>query len=178
MSQPESVKGNSVSVIRSESGSGLQARPSELTVLIATVDSTICNSMRELLQTYSLKTIWVKGLNEMRAVLAKKRVAACFCGPWLVDGTYRDAIGLLKCQPVEIPAIVVCDPACTHEYRDYFAALNIRAVDFICYPYRRSDMNRILRAAIVERFQSARLQSSMGEAGKGLGNQLGVYKAV
>jgi DNA-binding NtrC family response regulator len=101
-----------------------------------------------MLDIYPLRTIWAKGVAEVRDVLARERVAACFCAFWLVDGTYRDVVRHLKCQPVEIPAIVVCGPACPLEYKDSFAALNIRAFDFICYPYPKSDVARMLRSAI------------------------------
>src|ERR1700683_2251304 len=138
-------------VVRHESGGSRQEALAKPIVLVATVDSTISKTMGELLQMYPLRTIWAKGVDEVRAVLATENVAACFCGFWLIDGTYRDVVRLLKRQPMEIPAIIVCEPACPHEYRDYLAALNIRAFDFICDPYRKSDMDRILRAAISER---------------------------
>jgi DNA-binding NtrC family response regulator len=150
MNQPAPANANPLSFMGHESGQSLQPTLTRPTVLVATVDSTISSGMRELLQMYPLKTIWAKGVAEVRAVLAKERVAACFCGFWLVDGTYRDVVRHLKRQPVEIPAIVVCGPACPYEYRDYLAALNIRAFDFICYPYRKSELERILRAAISE----------------------------
>jgi hypothetical protein len=47
--------------------------------------------------------------------------------------------------------IIVCAPECPQEYRDDLAALNIRAFDFICYPYRRIDLERILDSAIAFR---------------------------
>jgi phage tail sheath gpL-like len=78
-----------------------------------------------------------------------------------VDGTYRDVVRLLKRQPVEIPATIVCEPACPNEYRDYLAALNIRAFDFICHPYRKTDLERILQATLSERAAAARLRGSM-----------------
>jgi len=130
------------------------------TVLLATVDMTLGHSILELLQMYPVKTIQARGVDEVRGVLAKETVTACFCGFWLVDGTYRDVVRLLKRQPQEIPAIIVCAPACPHEYRDYLAALNIRAFDFICHPYRKTDMERILRAAISKRGQSGAIQGS------------------
>jgi len=148
MGQLAHVNGNPVGVVTHEFGKLSQKTPSLPTILVATVDTTISNSMHELLQLYPLKTIWAKGVDEVRAVLAKESVAACFCGFWLVDGTYRDVVRHLKHQPVEIPAIIVCEPNCPHEYRDYLAALNIRAFDFICHPYRKSDLERILRGAI------------------------------
>ena len=130
------------------------------TVLLATVDTTLGHSILELLEMYPVRTIQAKGVDEVRGVLAKESVTACFCGFWLVDGTYRDVVRLLKRQPLEIPAIIVCAAACPHEYRDYLAALNIRAFDFICHPYRKTDMERILRAAISKRSESAIVQSS------------------
>ncbi len=171
------VNGNHGSVIRHESTESLQSIPAQPTVMVATVDPAINNSMRELLEMYPLKTIWAKSTDEVRAGLARESVAACFCGFWLVDGTYRDVVRHLKRQPVEIPAIIVCAPACPHEYRDYLAALNIRAFDFICHPYRKTDLERILRAAFSQRHQSARFQSSVGNPAKGLENEPGLRKA-
>src|ERR1700689_3287475 len=118
------------------------------TVLIATNDSEIQKNISSLLQLFSVKTLWAKGLEEVKSVLSRESVAACFCGFWLVDGTYRDVVRHLRSQPAEIPAIIVCDPSCPHEYRDYLAALNMRAFDFICHPYRKPDIERVLRSAI------------------------------
>ena len=117
--------------------------------------------MGALLEMYPLRTLWAKSVGEVRASLAKENLAACFCGFWLVDGTYRDVVRLLKRQPVEVPAIIVCEPACTDEYRDYLAALNIRAFDFICHPYRKTDLERILQATLSQRALAARLRGSM-----------------
>lgn len=160
-----------LSFIRHESASSLHNEVAKPTVLVATVDTAITSSIRELLEMYPLRMIWVKGVDEVRAVLAKENVAACFCGFWLVDGTYRDVVRHLKRQLVEIPAIIVCAPACPHEYRDYLAALNIKAFDFICHPYRKSDMERILRTAIFERGQLLRAQNPAGTPADALGNR-------
>jgi len=131
------------------------------TVLVATVDPVISDSMRDLLRMYPLRTLWAKCVGEVRALLAKENAAACFCGFWLMDGTYRDVVRLLKRRPVEIPAIIVCEPACPNEYRDYLASLQIRAFDFICHPYRKTDLERILQATLSERAHAARLRGSM-----------------
>jgi DNA-binding NtrC family response regulator len=123
----------------------IQSQP---TVLVATNDSEIQRNMSDILQLFPLKTIWAKGLEEVKFVLGRENVAACFCGFWLVDGTYRDVVRHLRLQTAEIPTIIVCAPSCPHEYRDYLAALNIRAFDFICHPYRKSDIETILRSAM------------------------------
>ena len=57
--------------------------------------------------------------------------------------------------------IIVCAPACPQEYRDYLAALNIRAFDFICHPYRRIDLERILDSASALRKNAFRAPTSV-----------------
>src|SRR6202046_1193500 len=120
----------------------------QATVLVATNDLEIRESIAELLQLFPLRTVWAKGLEEVKSVLARESVTACLCGFWLVDGTYRDVVRHLKLQRAESPAGVVCAPACPHEYSEYLAALKIKAFDFICHPYLKTDMERILRSAI------------------------------
>ena len=120
----------------------------EATILLATVDPDIRASMSLLLKNYNVKAVSVTGLEELRLALARENISACFCGFWLVDGTYRDVVRQLRRQPNEIPVIVVCAPGCSQEYRDYLAALNMRAFDYICHPYRKADLERILHSAV------------------------------
>lgn len=117
-------------------------------VLLATVDPEIRSSIVELLETFPIQIRQVRAVDEVRMAIARENVLACFCGFWLTDGTYREVVRYLRRQPREIPAIIVCAPACPHEYGDYLAALNIRAFDFICHPYKRTDLERILDSAI------------------------------
>ena len=120
----------------------------EATILLATVDPDIRVSMSGLLDSYKVKAVSVTRLEELRLALSRETISACFCGFWLVDGTYRDVVRQLRRQAVEIPVIVVCAPGCSEEYRDYLAALNIRAFDYICYPYRKADLERVLHSTI------------------------------
>jgi DNA-binding NtrC family response regulator len=161
MDQAAAVSKNPATVLHRESAAQIQPSSEQPVVLLATTDPVISYSMGALLQMYPLRTIWAKGVGEVRALLAKENVAACFCGFWFGDGTYRDVVRLLKHQPVEVPAIIVCEPACPNEYRDYLAALNIRAFDFICHPYRKTDLERILQATLSERARAARLRGSL-----------------
>lgn len=133
-------------------------RPS---ILLATTDLEIRRTMEELLQSYTINILWATGMEEIKSALAKQGVAACFCGFWLVDGTYRDVVRRLKRQRAEIPVIIVCAPTCPQEYWDYLAALNIRAFDFICHPYRRIDLERILHSAMALRDQPSQMLASV-----------------
>jgi DNA-binding NtrC family response regulator len=161
MDQAAAVTNKPATVLHRESTLQFQLSAAQPVVLVATTDPVISYSMGALLELYPLRTLWAKSVGEVRALLAKENVAACFCGFWLVDGTYRDVVRLLKRQPVEVPAIIVCEPACPNEYRDYLAALIIRAFDFICHPYRKTDLERILQATLSERAHAARLRGSM-----------------
>ncbi len=138
---------------RSEAQSQLRTGqvPGRPTILLGTIDSQIRQKMGELLQDYTINTLWATGIEEVRSALAQEDVVACFCGFWLVDGTYRDVVRHLKHQRADVPMIIICAPECPQEYRDYLAALNIRAFDFICYPYRRIDLERILDSAVALR---------------------------
>jgi DNA-binding NtrC family response regulator len=149
----------------------------QATVLVATNDVEIRECISELLQLFPLRTVWAKGLEEVKSILARESITACFCGFWLVDGTYRDVVRHLKLQPVEIPAIIVCAPSCPHEYRDYLAALNIRAFDFICHPYRKTDMERILRSAIDAHDGSERLRVSSTASSTSMPSLSGLRRA-
>ena len=174
MNQPVISGGKNTGVLRHEAVEPIESILARQTVVVATAESAISASMRDLLQEYPLRTVWVRGVDEVRAVLARETVAACFCGFWLIDGTYRDVVRHLKRQPVQIPAIVVCAPSCPQEYRDYLAALNLRAFDFLCHPYRKADLERILRAAISERGQSVRVTQ---DSVRGVAQQAALRKA-
>ena len=136
------------------------AIPDRSSIVLATTDTQILDGMGELLRGYRVNTIWARGIREVQTALAEQDVLACFCGFSLVDGTYRDVARLLKSRRAELPMIVVCSPECPQEYRDYLAALNIRAFDFICHPYRHLDLERILESVVALRHAPARTAPS------------------
>lgn len=119
-------------------------------VLIATVDPDIQNGLADLLEVASINAIWVGSVEDMKIVVARERerIVACLCGFWLQDGTYREVIRHLRRERLDIPAIIVSAPACPHEYREYLAAMNLGALDFLCHPYQQSDFERMLESAI------------------------------
>jgi DNA-binding NtrC family response regulator len=118
------------------------------TILIATVAPEICNDLKELLQTFSFNTIWAKGVEAAKSTLARERVVACLCGFWLQDGTYRELVRYIWREKMELPVILVSEPDCPREYRDYLAAINIGTLDFLCHPYRKSDLEGMLGLAL------------------------------
>jgi DNA-binding NtrC family response regulator len=154
-----------------------QASSKQPSILLATIDSDIRRSMEELLQNYRITTLWASGMEEIKSALAKEDVAACFCGFWLVDGTYRDVVRHLKSERADVPVVIICAPACPQEYRDYLAALNIRAFDFICHPYRRIDLERILNSAMALRDRPAEMPASPANASADSPDSYGLRRA-
>jgi DNA-binding NtrC family response regulator len=128
--------------------------------LIATVDPEIQEGLADLLQIASINAIWVSSVGDVKTLVARERIAACLCGFWLQDGTYREVIRHLRRQRMDIPAIIVSGPACPHEYRDYLAAMNLGALDFLCYPYQKFDFERMLESAIAAHSRSMHQESS------------------
>jgi DNA-binding NtrC family response regulator len=138
--------------------------PGRARIVLATTDPQIREGMGELLRGYRVNAIWARGIEEVRAALAEEDVLACFCGFWLLDGTYRDVVRLLKHRHAAVPMVIVCSPECPQEYRDYLAALNIRAFDFICHPYRNMDLERILDSLVALRSTPARSSAPAAQA--------------
>jgi len=80
----------------------------------------------------------VKVLEEVKSVLAREKVSVCFCGFWLLDGTYRDVVRHLRLRRAEIPAVIVCALHARRLSRLSCSAEHQR-VRFICHPYQKSD---------------------------------------
>ena len=161
MNSAVALKERVENILRRKSDVGGEHTPGRPTVLIATVDPEIRSGLSELIQSFSLNPIWLKGVEAAKSALARERIAACLCGFWLQDGTYRELVRHIRRERVEIPVIIVSAPACPNEYRDYLAAMNIGALDFLCYPYRKLDLERMLRSAVGAYTRSMRQQGSV-----------------
>ena len=116
-------------------------------ILVATNDIEIRRDISPILEAFPVKAVWAEGIEGVKRVLSRQKISLCLCGFWLLDGTYRDVVRLLRFQCGEVPAVIVCAPSCPDAYRDYLSALKISAFDFISHPYRTSDMEKILQSA-------------------------------
>lgn len=130
--------------------------PEAPTILVASSDSLVSDSLARLLEPYLINTVWVKGLADAKIWLATEKIAACLCGFWLKDGTCREFVKQTKRESSEIPVIFMSSPACENEYREYLEAMNTGAFDFLCYPYRRLELERMLRRAVTMHARAAR----------------------
>ncbi len=131
-----------------------QNAPDRPNILIAAADPEIRTGLTALLQGFLVNAIWVNGVEHAKRLLGKERIAACLCGFWLQDGTYRELIRHMRRERIGASIIIVSAPACPNEYRDYLAAMNIGVLDFLCYPYQRFDFERMLESAVGNHYGS------------------------
>jgi len=117
-------------------------------VVIASANPEIRNQMARLLLEESLNVILVGGLEEFKMVLEYENVVACLCGFHLSSGVSRDVVDQAHQQPIEIPVVMVSAPSNANEYEEYLASLNFGAFDFVCHPYRASEVRNIVWSAI------------------------------
>ena len=126
----------------------IQPSPGRHTVLIATMDTEIREALADLLEFAAINAIWVGSVEDVKAIISRERITACLCGFWLQDGTYREVVRHLRREGIQIPMIILSAPAYPQEYRDYLAAMNLGALDFLAYPYQKRDFERMLESAI------------------------------
>lgn len=117
-------------------------------VMIVTTDSKLHSALAAILQARGISVEWVRGVDSAKALLERHTIAACLCGFGLEDGNYKDIVKLAKRQTPEMPVIIVSTPCSANEYGEYLAAMNSGAFDFLCYPYQKREVERILRLAV------------------------------
>lgn len=148
MSPAAALKERAAGSYKRRAITAIQHTPGRPTVLIATIDPEIQEALTQLLECSSINAIWVGSVEDVKTVIARENVAACLCGFWLQDGTYREVIRHLRRERMDIPAIIVSSPTCPQEFRDYLAAMNLESLHFLCYPYERADFEKILSPAV------------------------------
>ena len=136
--------------------SGPREIPDAPTVLVAAIDWQVRIGLSTVLPCFTINTVWVASVAEATRVLESKDISTCLCGFWLEDGTFKDLARHMRRLETKVPVIAVSAPACRNEYRDYLAAMNIGAFDFLCHPYQKSDVNRVLRQAITAHTRQGR----------------------
>jgi DNA-binding NtrC family response regulator len=117
-------------------------------LLIVSADPQLRNDLSEAIDGRWSRIQSATGADSAKRLLAFNRIAACLCGFELEDGSYRDVVKFAKRQNTEIPVIIVSTPNCPNEYREYLAAMNAGAFDFLCYPYQKREVERMLGLAV------------------------------
>jgi DNA-binding NtrC family response regulator len=118
------------------------------TVMIATADSEVRDALAGILEGRGVNVEWVKGVEEAGSLIGGDSVAVCLCGFGLEDGSYKEVVKLGKRRTPELPVIIISTPSSPNEYGEYLSAMNAGAFDFLCHPYQKHEVERILRLAV------------------------------
>jgi DNA-binding NtrC family response regulator len=122
--------------------------PGRPTVLIASLDGDIRTGLSQTLPRFPINTVWAKSVDEARNVLATMNIAACFCEIWLQGGTCRELIWLVRRKSADMPVIIVSSSNSSNEYCEWLAAMKMKALYFLTYPNRQSDIERFIQLAM------------------------------
>lgn len=120
------------------------------TAVIATRDAGIRKALSEILDRCGIRAEFACGFAALADLFAAKGPAVCLCGFALEDGTYRDVVKFCKRRSPEVPVIIASTSDSANEYDEYLASMNAGAFDFLCYPYEKREVQRILRLAMQE----------------------------
>ena len=141
----EKLRGESQAIPRKRAA----AAESVVTILVASEDDSVRQTLCDLLSGYHIDTLAVASIDGAKSLLALKRIAVVLSGVSLEGGSYRDVLAEVKEKAPGIPVIVVSTPASSDEYRDYLASVNSGAFDFVCHPYQKAELERILHLALL-----------------------------
>jgi DNA-binding NtrC family response regulator len=148
-------------VLKEGTPASAEGSPWRLKILAATIDPDIRNSLTELLEGFSIDAVWLKSVEAAKNLLSREKIAACFCGFWLQDGTYRQLVNHIRQMRVATPVIIVSGPACPEESRDFLAAMNLGSINFLAYPFDKGDLKRIFQFATEIEHMPAGRESSL-----------------
>lgn len=126
----------------------LQYRNPVESAVIATQDAKIRKALSEILDRCGVGVEFAFGFAALAELFKVKGPAVCLCGFALEDGTYRDVVKFCKRRSPEVPVIIASTSDSANEYDEYLASMNAGAFDFLCYPYEKREVQRILRLAI------------------------------
>src|SRR5580698_5999750 len=87
-------------------------------VLVGSAELQVSDGLKNLLKQHEIDVLWARSVGEVKIALNDEDVAAFFCGFWLLDGTYRDVMSLLKQKRSNLPFVIVSGPNQPQGYMD------------------------------------------------------------
>lgn len=128
-------------------GSNLGLRNERVSVLIVSADPAVRRALYEALSE-AWRPGYASGAESAKQIISSGGIVACLCGFDLEDGTCKEIVKHAKHQAAEVPVIIVSTPNCPNEYGEYLGAMNAGAFDFLCHPYQRRELDRMLGLAL------------------------------
>jgi DNA-binding NtrC family response regulator len=114
-------------------------------VVVICPDSLERRTLLDLLVQCGVELIVSPTVAEADSELRREACDLIFCEHKLPDGNFRDVLRSLELNGFALP-VVVCSRS--GEIAEYLEAMQFGAFDFIAAPYRRSELEWIVRNAI------------------------------
>lgn len=114
-------------------------------VLVASSDPRNRRALANIVGECGLKAVVSSSVSEVQATMTRESICLVFCEDRLPDGSFRDVLRTVaECRS---PVLLVmfsrlCDWKC------YLEAMQLGAFDCIAPPYRRNEIERIVRNAL------------------------------
>lgn len=118
-------------------------------ILVASADEQTRGALTGVLQACRLEALHSSSISETRDILSREEVSVVFCGPSLKDGTCQELQKSLQAAPVPVVLASPGDPQT--EFHHYLNSLRMRAFDFLCFPYERREVMRIMQQVLHRR---------------------------
>lgn len=117
-------------------------------VFIVSADSALRDDVVDLLLGIPFTLVLASDPDELKIVRETENVVACLCGFELSDGRFRDVMSHMKEFTVEVPVIQVSSAGNPWGQTDFLDGLIAGAFDFICRPFQRSEVLKIVWSAV------------------------------
>lgn len=121
-------------------------------VLVISCDMEGSGVLAAFLRACGMKAIFCESVRDSRAALESDDVAMVFCDSYLKDGDYREVVRLAAASRVHPPVVVTSRLDDTSQYLE---AMRLGAFDFMARPFRRSEIEWIVRNATRKMFVAA-----------------------
>ena len=114
-------------------------------ILVACSDPEGQQALSKVLFSSEFELVFSSGVSEARAILARGAVALVLCAAELRDGCFHDMLREVKQKGLNLPVIVASR---SDDVKQYLDAMDAGAFDYIARPYRRSEVEHVLRNAL------------------------------
>jgi DNA-binding NtrC family response regulator len=115
--------------------------------LVVIHDPPSVDALSQRLAGRGLDLIFCSTVSEAVNLLARETVNAVFSQARLPDGTFREILRLADPRRSHIPVVVCSD---FYDKNTYIEAMSLGAFDYIAYPFRRQEVDWILRHARIK----------------------------
>jgi DNA-binding NtrC family response regulator len=133
-----------------EPSSAKIARQTSITIsraLILTADECASATLPGIIQQSGLQPIAIGTIRHLRSYRLNSAISLLLCEDRLPDGTFRDALNVLRGMERRTPVIVFSRIA---EWENYLEAVRCGAYDCLRYPFRAGELQRIIFQLLLE----------------------------